>query len=48
MQLTMSAARLQRPIARTKPWEAFCGEESITARLYHKQQMRWQWRARVD
>jgi len=42
-QFTMSAAMLQRPMARTKPSaEVRSCAVSVTARFYHKWETRWQ------
>jgi hypothetical protein len=49
MQFTVSAARLQRPMARTRPsLEVFSGTVSGIASLYHKYPARWRFKCPVD
>jgi len=49
MQFTVSAAMLQRPMARTKPsLEVVSGPVSGIASLYHKRPARWQFMGLVS
>jgi hypothetical protein len=44
MQFTVSAARLQRPMARTRPSLVFFEPVSGIASLYHKYMRRWRFK----